>query len=167
MRCNKHLRATPLIAVRTISPRSASTAVDYSRQCELKTSALKGSTGGLESQNQGVYGRECIHSVKSDASQRARVFGGNQFLVVRIGVGDTTAAGCYAIEPAFVQRLEKDKKGARLRRLSRLDQLLAAAELAGGNVVLHVRDHHRDERHRVGSNRRGQAGAPLHLVLNQ
>jgi hypothetical protein len=31
-----------------------------------------------------------------------------------------------------------------------VDQLLAAAELAGGNVVLHVGHHHRDDGERLG-----------------
>jgi len=45
-------------------------------------------------------------------------------VVAGIGVCDAAAAGRYALEPAFVERFEKDQKGAWLRHLLRLDQLL-------------------------------------------
>ena len=39
----------------------------------------------------------------------------------------------YAVETAFEERLEKDEECARPRHLLRVDQLLAAPELARGN----------------------------------
>ena len=54
--------------------------------------------------------------------------------------------GSHTVEPALVERLEKDQDGSRPRHLLRVDQLLAAAELAGGDEVLHAGDHHRDDR---------------------
>ena len=65
-------------------------------------------------------------------------------MVVGVGVCDTAAASCHSIEPAFVERLKCHEKRARSRDLLCVEQLLAAAELACGNIVLHIRDHHRD-----------------------
>ena len=70
--------------------------------------------------------------------------------------------GVTPVEPAFVERLEKDQDGSRPHHLLRVDQLLAAAELAGGDEVLHPRHHHRD--HRPGLRDAGDLGhhADLH-----
>ena len=46
--------------------------------------------------------------------------------------------GVTPSSPPLIKRLERHEKGARPRHLLHVDQLLAAAELAGGNVVLHV-----------------------------
>ena len=70
----------------------------------------------------------------------------DHIVIVGVGVGNAAAARGHAIEPAFVERLEKCKKSARPRHLLHIDQLFAAAKLTGGNVVLHVCDDHRDDR---------------------
>jgi hypothetical protein len=67
-------------------------------------------------------------------------------MIAAICIGDAAAAGRHAVEPAFVERLEKDEDGARTGHLLRLDQLLATAELASSDEVLHLRDDHGDDR---------------------
>ena len=103
----------------------------------------------LDPQDHGVDEADSIDRVKSKAPRRADIPGGDQVVVAGIGVGDATAAGRHAFEPALVERLQEDQDGSRLGHLLRIDQLLAAAELAGGDEVLHLRDHHRDDRPRL------------------
>src|SRR5437016_8200217 len=88
---------------------------------------------------------ECIDNVKRYAPHSAGVFRYNQVVVIGIGIGDTAAAGRYVVEPTFVEGLEKCEEGPGLPHLLRVDQLLAATKLAGGDVVLHTRDHHRND----------------------
>ena len=70
-------------------------------------------------------------------------------VIVGIGIGDAAAARRHAVNAAFVERLQKREKRARPGYLLRFNQLLTAPNLAGGNVVLHIRHHHRDDRERL------------------
>src|SRR4249920_628014 len=84
--------------------------------------------------------------MESESLKGTRVFRNNLVVVARIGIGDTAAAGRHAVEPAFVKRLKKNKKGAGPGYLLRINELLTATKLSGGNVVLHSRHDHRDDR---------------------
>jgi hypothetical protein len=87
----------------------------------------------LQPENQGVHQSEGVHNVKPNGPQGARVFCDNDVVIVGIGDGDAAAPRRYAVETAFEERLEKDEECARPRHLLRVDQLLAAPELARGN----------------------------------
>ena len=62
-----------------------------------------------------------------------------------VGIDDAAAARDHPIEPAVIERLEEDEDGSRPRHLLCVDQLFAAAELAGGDEVLDPRDYHGDD----------------------
>src|SRR5258708_3029267 len=81
--------------------------------------------------------------MKNESPKGTGAFRYNFVMVARIGIGDTAAARRHAVEAAFVKRLKKDEKGTRPRHLLHINQLLAAAKLAGGNEVLHSCHHHR------------------------
>ena len=98
----------------------------------------------LEPQNQGVHERERIDYMKSCTIQGASLFCRDFLVIVGVGVCDAAAARRHTIEPAFVEWLKFSENCARPRDLLRLEQSLAAEELARGNIVLHIRDHHRD-----------------------
>src|SRR5687767_1847970 len=98
----------------------------------------------LEPKNQGVHECKRIYYMKSSTLQGASLFCRDFVVVVGVGVCEAAAASCHTIEPTFVERLKSHKKGAGPRDLLRFEQLLAAAELTCGNIVLHIRDHHRD-----------------------
>jgi hypothetical protein len=57
-----------------------------------------------------VHEPEGIDNVKHYAPRGAGVFGGNQLVIVGIGVGDATATGRYAFKPVLVERLKKDQE---------------------------------------------------------
>ena len=65
-------------------------------------------------------------------------------MVAGIRVDDATASGRNAIKAAFVDWLQERENGARALYLLRLDKLLATPELAGCDVILHARHHHRN-----------------------
>src|SRR5262245_44209408 len=88
---------------------------------------------GLQPENERVHQAERIHDVKSEALHGTRLFRCDQVMVAGIGVGDASAAGGDPLEPAFEERLEMDQERAGPRDLLRIDQLLPAAKLAGGN----------------------------------
>src|SRR5215510_15846818 len=90
----------------------------------------------LQPQNQGMYECERINNMKHRAFEGAGVFCNDRVMVVGIGIGDAAAAGRNIVEPALIERLEKGEQGARTCHVLRIDQLLAAAKLAGGNVFL-------------------------------
>src|SRR5215471_18086837 len=71
-------------------------------------------------------------------------------MIVGVGVGDATAARRYPVEAALVERLEHRDQCAGPRHLLWVEELLTAAELAGGDIVLNVRNHHRDDREGLG-----------------
>src|SRR5262249_585508 len=104
----------------------------------------------LKPQNQGMHKRESIHSVKKESSHRTRVLRRNRVVVVGIGVGNAAAARGHAIESAIKERLKIDQKSARTGHLLWIKQLPATAELSGGDKVLHVCDHHRNNGPRFG-----------------
>src|SRR5262245_24183894 len=85
----------------------------------------------LQPQDQGVHETERIDNMKNHAFEGARVFCNDRVMIVRIGIGDTAAAGGYVVYSTFVERLEKGEKGAWPRDVLHIDQLLAAAKLAG------------------------------------
>src|SRR6476620_12257988 len=91
--------------------------------------------------------------MKHDGPQGARAFCNNDVVIVGIGVGDAAAPRRYAIETALEKRFEKDEERARPRHLLRVDQLLAAPELARCNVILDARDNHRDNGERLRNTR--------------
>src|SRR3954468_12266381 len=88
--------------------------------------------------------------MESDAPEKAGVLCDNDIMVAGIDIGDTAAAGRYVIQPSVVERFEVSQQSAGPGHLLRIDQLLAAAKLAGSDEVLHIRDHHRDNRKRLG-----------------
>src|ERR1051326_3508094 len=85
----------------------------------------------LDAQEQCVDERECIDGVQRHAPDCSGLRRDNLVVVARIRVGDAAAARRHAVETAFVERLEKRNQGTRLFYLLGIDQLLAAAELAG------------------------------------
>ena len=83
-----------------------------------------------------------IDGMEHKASHGPDVLGFEQIVIAAIGVRDATAARSHAVEPAFIEGLKKHQDRPWPRHLLRIDQLLPAAELAGGDEVLHTRDHH-------------------------
>jgi hypothetical protein len=74
-----------------------------------------------------VHKRQRIHAMKNESPKGTGVFRDNRIVVARIGIGDTAAARSHPVQPVFVKRFKKNKKGARARYLLRINQLLAAA----------------------------------------
>ena len=66
----------------------------------------------LESQNQRMDEPEGVHDVKKHGFHGAGILGHNQVVVVGICVCDAATAGCDIVDPAFVERLKSNKKGA-------------------------------------------------------
>ena len=99
----------------------------------------------LDPQEHGVDEPHRIHDVKGDRPQPADLPRGYHLVVARIGIRDAAAAGRHSSQPAFVKGLQEDEESPLFRDLLRIDQLLGAAELAVRDVVLHLRDHHRND----------------------
>src|SRR5579859_3711350 len=118
--------------------------MEYSMSAEYQS--LEWQDERLDSQQQGVHKREPVHGVQRQAAQRSGLGGDNLVVVARVGVGNAATAGRDVVEARLVQRFEKRNQRAGLRHLLGIEQLLAAAELAGGNVALHVRHHHGNDR---------------------
>src|SRR5207302_7245134 len=111
---------------------------------------LKGKYQSLKPQDYRMDQREGVDSVESSCPYPAGIICDNLLMVTGICVGNAAAAGSYTVEASFVERLERCEECARPRHLLRVDQLLAASVLAGGDVVLNISDHHGDDRERLG-----------------
>src|SRR4029078_8354949 len=98
-----------------------------------------------------MHETQCIDDMQSDTSDGADVSRRDQVVIARIGVGDATAARRNLVQPTLIKRFKKNQDGARARYLLRIDQLLAASELPGGYVVLHLCNHHGDDAPRLGN----------------
>src|SRR5262245_19295586 len=85
-----------------------------------------------------------IDGVKSQTLYEASLLRSDRVVIVGIGVGDAAAAWRYPVQSTGVERFKIRQKGAGPGHLLRIDQLLAAAELSGGDELLNVGDHHRN-----------------------
>src|SRR5262249_35059804 len=85
-----------------------------------------------------------------DTSYRADISRRDQVVIARVGIGDAAAARRNVVQPTLIEWFKKHQDGARARYLLRVDQLLAASELPGGYIVLHLCDHHRDDAPSLG-----------------
>ena len=99
----------------------------------------------LQSQDQGVHKRQRIHDMERNSPKGTCILRNNFVVVVGISIGNAAAAWRHALEPTLEKGLEENKKRTRLFHLLRIDQLLTTPELAGGNLVLHICHHHRDD----------------------
>src|SRR6185295_100313 len=91
----------------------------------------------LDAKEHGVHDSDCVDRMKSDAPKEAYILRGQKFMVAGVSVRDASAARRHVIESAFVERLEKGEDCSWARHRLGVDQLLAATELAGGDVVLY------------------------------
>lgn len=107
----------------------------------------------LEPQNKRMDQCKCIHDMKNQATEKTGVLIGDDFVITRISISDAAAAGRHVIDSAFKHRLKRHKERAWAGDLLHIDQLLAAAELASRNEILHGGYHHGDD-----AERRGHAG---------
>src|SRR4030095_2175891 len=87
-----------------------------------------------------------IDDMQPEALERAEFAGRDQFVIAGVGVGDAPAPRRRALQPALVDRLHENENGARTRDLLRLNQLFAAPELTRRDVVLHIGNHHWNDR---------------------
>src|SRR6476661_5492235 len=76
---------------------------------------LEGKQQRLETQEYRVHEADGIDGVKNHTLRGAGVLVVNLLVAAGIGVGDAAAAGRDVVDPAFVERLEKNQKGARPR----------------------------------------------------
>src|SRR5206468_7963124 len=83
--------------------------------------------------------------MQSDTSHGPNASRSDQVVIAGIRVGDATAAWRNIVQSTLIKRLKKDQYGALARNLLRVDQLLAASELSGGDVILYLGNHHRDD----------------------
>ena len=97
---------------------------------------LEGKHQRLNPQEQCVHQAKCIDGMQDYLPDCAGTFGRNDVVVIGINVGNATAARRHIVGATFVKGLKKREQRARSRHLLRIDELFAAAELAGGNVVL-------------------------------
>src|SRR4029079_19098912 len=77
-------------------------------------------------------------------------------------VGDAAAARRDALETALVQRLKEDKDRTWPLRILKLNQLLAALDRAGGDVILHIDDNQRNDLPWLGDASRFREHSYLH-----
>ena len=103
---------------------------------------LEGKHQCLQTENQRVHQAEGIDRMKHYGSEGAGVLRDDDVVIVGICIGDAAAAWCHTIKTAFEKGLEIDKQRAGFRHLLQIDQLLSAAELAGSDKVLNIRDDH-------------------------
>ena len=81
-----------------------------------------------------------IDDMQSKTLQRAGFRVGDYVVIARVGVHDATAPRRDALETSLVHWLEECQNRPGLSQVLSIDQLLAGAELAGSDVVLHIGD---------------------------
>ncbi len=74
--------------------------------------------------------------------------------------------GGGAVDAALEDRLHEHQDGAGPCHLLRVDQLLAGADLSGGDEVLHARHHHRDHGPRLRGAGHHGGHADLHHLCS-
>src|SRR5712672_395524 len=89
---------------------------------------------GLDPQQQCMHQSDAVDDMQTDFPTCAGLLCDDLLVIAGVGVDDAAAAGRHAVETALVERLQKHEERARPGDALRLDQLLAAAELAGGDV---------------------------------
>src|SRR5258706_15045323 len=99
----------------------------------------------LDPQQQRVHQSDAVDDMQGDLAAGAGLLRRDFLVVAGVGVDDAAAAGRHPLEAALVERLQKHEDRAGPGDVLRFDQLLAAAELAGGDVVLNRGDDHRDD----------------------
>src|SRR5712675_1997942 len=92
-----------------------------------------------------MHQSDAIDDVQHDALTGAGVLCRNRFVVAGVGVDDAATARRHPFKTAFVERLQMDKNSSGSCNILGFNQLLAAAELASGDVVLNHGDDHRDD----------------------
>ena len=107
----------------------------------------------LETKNQRVHQSKGIDRVESRSLKHARFFRRDRIVIIGISIRDAATAGSNALESAFEEGLQVYREGAGPRHLLRINQLLSGAKLASGDIVLHIRDHHRDDGPGLGDTR--------------
>src|ERR1700730_8995575 len=95
------------------TPQQASVSAEHQR--------LEGKNQRLKPQNYRMHEREGIDGVKKRSSHRAGIGCDDHVMVAGISVGNAAAAQSYAVEPAFVQRLERRDERAGPCHLLRID----------------------------------------------
>ena len=78
----------------------------------------------LDAQDQCMHEADGVDRMKGEAVHFAEISRFDQVVVAGVGIGDAATAGRHPVQPALVERLEKDKDRSRLPDLLCLDQLL-------------------------------------------
>src|ERR1700748_2432061 len=90
----------------------------------------------LDAQKQRVHQSDTIDHVQGDLPACARILCGNLLVIAGIGVDDAAAASSHPFETALVERFQVNKDCTGGCDILRFDQLLSAAKLASGDVIL-------------------------------
>src|ERR1700757_3420603 len=101
---------------------------------------LDGQEQRLDAQKQRVHQSDTIDHVQGDLPACARILRGNLLVIAGVRVDDTAAASSHPFETALVESLQVDKDRSGSCNILRFDQLLAAAKLASGDVILNRGD---------------------------
>src|SRR5436190_17166570 len=86
-----------------------------------------------------------VDDMQDDFPARAGLLCNDLLVIAGVGIDDAAAASRHPCETAVVERLQKHKDRTGSRNILRFDQLLSAAKLAGGDVVLNRGDDHWDD----------------------
>ena len=70
-------------------------------------------------------------------------------MVVGIDIGDAAATRRDVIQYSRIERFEESQHGSGRADLLQLGQLIGLDDLAGGDDILHLRDHKGDDGHRL------------------
>src|SRR5918997_2560082 len=105
---------------------------------------------GVDAQDQRVHQPDGVHGMKREALKSPDPRLGDLVVMAAVGIGDAAASRRDAVEAPFVKGLQEDEDRARADHLLRINELLAAAELAGGDEVLHSGHYEGDDRPRLG-----------------